>query len=53
VDGAVLSIPAGDLDVLNAQLDRLRASGALIAGVERTRTSLEDSFIDVIAREEA
>jgi ABC-2 type transport system ATP-binding protein len=52
-EGVVLSIPAGDLDTLNAQIDRLRAAGALIAGVERTRTSLEDSFIDVIAREEA
>ena len=42
-----------DTTALNAIIDQLRAAGVLITGVTEKRQSLEDLFIDTIAREDA
>lgn len=42
-----------DTAALNAIIDQLRAAGVLLTGVTEKRQSLEDLFIDTIAREEA
>ncbi|MDX9759616.1 MAG: ABC transporter ATP-binding protein [Bacteroidota bacterium] len=47
----VFSLP--DTAALNAVIDQLRGAGVLLTGVTEKRQSLEDLFIDTIAREEA
>ena len=41
-----------DVAALNAVIDQLRAAGVPITGITEKRQSLEDMFIDIIAREE-
>jgi ABC-2 type transport system ATP-binding protein len=46
--GHALILESGDPATLNSLIDALRASGHLILGVERHRSSLEAGFIDLI-----
>ena len=51
-NGRTFVVDDGRADTLNVLIDRLRASGVTILGVERYRASLEAGFIDLITAEE-
>lgn len=49
--GGILSLSVDSPAALNDVIDQLRGHGVLIDGVTQKRSSLEDMFIDIIARE--
>lgn len=50
--GLALILESGNPDTLNRMIDALRASGHVILGIERHRSSLEAGFIDLITEQD-
>ncbi len=50
-EGDALLLGLEDVAALNAAIDQLRGHGVMITDISQKRQSLEDMFIDVIARE--
>jgi ABC-2 type transport system ATP-binding protein len=51
LEGSVLTVDVGDIQALNAIIDRLRSRSVLLTSVTQVRSTLEDSFLKLLKKE--